>query len=40
MAGAPLLLDQLDPADAEHFAAVRELLDAAEVAYDGMEIEL
>jgi histidyl-tRNA synthetase len=34
MAGAPLLLDQLDPADAAHFAAVRELLDAAEVAYE------
>jgi histidyl-tRNA synthetase len=34
MAGAPLLLDQLEAADAEHFAAVRELLDAAEVAYE------
>src|SRR5882757_6033578 len=26
MAGAPTLLDRLDPEDAEHFAAVRELL--------------
>jgi histidyl-tRNA synthetase len=34
MKAAPLLLDQLDAADAEHFAAVRELLDAAEVAYE------
>ena len=34
MAGAPLLLDQLDPADAEHFATVRALLDAAQVAYE------
>ena len=34
MAGAPLLLDQLDAADAEHFATVRELLDAAEVDYE------
>ena len=34
MAGAPLLLHQLDPADAEHFAAVRALLDAAAVGYE------
>ncbi len=34
MKGAPLLLDQLDPDDCAHFAAVRELLDRAEVAYD------
>ncbi|MCW3038133.1 MAG: histidyl-tRNA synthetase [Solirubrobacterales bacterium] len=34
MAGAPLLLDELDPADAEHFAAVRARLDAAGVGYD------
>jgi histidyl-tRNA synthetase len=34
MAGAPTLLDRLDPEDAEHFAAVRELLDANGVAYD------
>jgi histidyl-tRNA synthetase len=34
MKSAPLLLDQLDAADAEHFAAVRELLDRAEVAYE------
>lgn len=34
MAGAPLLLDELDPADAEHFAAVRARLDVADIAYD------
>ncbi len=34
MAGAPTLLDRLDPEDAEHFAAVRELLDGNGVAYD------
>ena len=34
MKGAPMLLDQLDASDAEHLAAVRELLDAADVAYD------
>jgi histidyl-tRNA synthetase len=34
MEGAPLLLDRLDAADAEHFATVRELLDAAGVPYD------
>jgi histidyl-tRNA synthetase len=34
MNDAPLLLDRLNPADAEHFAAVRELLDAAGVAYE------
>jgi histidyl-tRNA synthetase len=34
MAGAPRLLDRLDPADAEHFAEVRALLDAAELAYE------
>jgi histidyl-tRNA synthetase len=34
MAGAPRLLDRLEPADAEHFAAVRELLDRAGVAYE------
>jgi len=34
MAGAPRLLDHLDPADAEHFAEVRALLDLANVAYD------
>jgi histidyl-tRNA synthetase len=34
MKGAPLLLDQLDAEDAAHFAAVRELLDRAEVAYE------
>jgi histidyl-tRNA synthetase len=33
MAGAPLLLDQLDADDAEHFATVRELLDRADVSY-------
>jgi histidyl-tRNA synthetase len=34
MAGAPLLLDRLGSADAEHFAQVRALLDAAELAYE------
>src|ERR1019366_1560577 len=34
MAGAPRLLDRLDPEDAEHFATVRELLDRAAVAYE------
>jgi histidyl-tRNA synthetase len=34
MADAPTLLDRLDPEDAEHFAAVRELLDHNGVAYD------
>jgi histidyl-tRNA synthetase len=34
MAGAPRLLDRLDPADAQHFAEVRSLLDAAGLAYD------
>jgi histidyl-tRNA synthetase len=34
MATAPRLLDQLTPEDAEHFAEVRALLDAAEVAYE------
>jgi histidyl-tRNA synthetase len=34
MAGAPTLLDHLEPADAEHFEAVRELLDQNGVAYD------
>lgn len=34
MAGAPTLLDHLDPADAEHFEAVRGLLDQNGVAYD------
>ena len=34
MADAPLLLDRLDADDAEHFAAVRELLDRAGVAYE------
>ena len=34
MAGAPLLLDRLEAADAEHFATVRELLDAAELPYE------
>ena len=33
MAGAPLLLDELDAGDAEHFAAVRARLDAADVPY-------
>ena len=34
MASAPLLLDRLDAADAEHFATVRELLDRANVGYE------
>jgi histidyl-tRNA synthetase len=34
MRGAPLLLDRLDADDAEHFAAVRDLLDAASVPYE------
>jgi histidyl-tRNA synthetase len=34
MAEAPTLLDRLDPADAEHFAAVREHLDRNGVAYE------
>jgi histidyl-tRNA synthetase len=34
MAGAPTLLARLEPDDAEHFAAVRELLDRAGVAYE------
>src|SRR5215470_6239428 len=34
MAEAPLLLDRLDPADAEHFAEVRRLLEASGVSYD------
>ena len=34
MAGAPRLLDELDREDAEHFAAVRALLDAADLPYD------
>jgi histidyl-tRNA synthetase len=34
MRDAPRLLDELDPEDAEHFAAVRELLDRAGVAYE------
>ena len=34
MAGAPLLLDHLDAADAEHFAEVRALLDDAGIAYE------
>ena len=34
MAGAPLLLDHLDAADAEHFATVRELLLRAGVAHE------
>jgi histidyl-tRNA synthetase len=33
MAGAPLLLDELDAEDAAHFAEVRALLDVADVAY-------
>ena len=35
MAGAPRLLDRLDREDAEHFAAVRALLDAAGLAVRG-----
>ncbi len=34
MADAPLLLDELDAADAEHFAAVRDMLDRAGVTYE------
>jgi histidyl-tRNA synthetase len=34
MHDAPRLLDELEPDDAEHFAAVRELLDRAGVAYE------
>jgi len=34
MAEAPTLLDRLEPADAEHFQAVRDLLDREGVAYD------
>jgi histidyl-tRNA synthetase len=34
MTGAPLLLERLNADDAEHFAAVRELLDAAGLAYE------
>jgi histidyl-tRNA synthetase len=34
MAGAPRLIDRLDPADAEHFAEVRSLLELAGVAYE------
>ena len=34
MEGAPLLLDRLDAEDAEHFATVRERLDAAGVSYE------
>jgi histidyl-tRNA synthetase len=34
MAGAPRLLDALAPDDAEHFAAVRALLDAAGLGYE------
>jgi histidyl-tRNA synthetase len=34
MAGAPTLLDRLDPADAEHFAEVRRLLDLNGVSYE------
>ena len=34
MADAPTLLDRLDPADAEHFERVRELLDRNGVAYE------
>jgi histidyl-tRNA synthetase len=34
MAGAPRLLDHLSQEDAEHFGAVRELLDAAGVRYE------
>jgi histidyl-tRNA synthetase len=33
MAGAPTMLERLDGADAEHFAELRSLLDAAGVAY-------
>jgi histidyl-tRNA synthetase len=34
MAGAPLLLDRLNPGDREHFEAVKALLDAAGLAYE------
>jgi histidyl-tRNA synthetase len=34
MERAPRLLDRLDPEDAEHFATVRELLDAAGLSYE------
>ncbi len=34
MAGAPLLTDRLNDADREHFAAVRELLDAVGIDYE------
>ncbi len=34
MASAPLLLDELTGEDAEHFAAVRELLDGVEIGYE------
>ena len=34
MAGAPLLLDRLTGEDADHFAAVRALLDGADLAYE------
>jgi len=34
LADAPRLLDRLEPEDADHFAAVRELLDEAGVAYE------
>lgn len=34
MVGAPRLLDHLEPADAEHFAVVRGLLDDAELGYE------
>jgi histidyl-tRNA synthetase len=34
MASAPQLLDRLEGEDAEHFAAVRELLDGAEIGYE------
>jgi histidyl-tRNA synthetase len=34
MAGAPRLLDRLEPDDAEHFAEVRALLDAAGLEYE------
>jgi histidyl-tRNA synthetase len=34
MADAPRLLDRLDPDDAEHFAGVRALLDAAGMSYE------
>ncbi len=34
MAGAPRLLESLDAADAEHFAEVRALLNAANIAYE------